>query len=84
MLVCPSDARLVCSPGPGYETVMEETAYSISMRLTIRSVAPSDFGEYKCVSKNYLGETEQSIKVDRTYTLSASFLSEFIFKGILD
>ncbi|XP_052127695.1 neurotrimin-like [Frankliniella occidentalis] len=50
--------------GPGYETEMVESSYSISMRLTIESVTHYDFGEYKCVSKNYLGETEQSIKVE--------------------
>ncbi|XP_034253657.1 neurotrimin-like [Thrips palmi] len=54
--------------GPGYQTETIDSAYSISMRLTIKSVALEDLGEYKCVSKNYLGETEQSIKVDHVKT----------------
>lgn len=56
--------------GPGYQTETIDSAYSISMRLTIKSVTLDDLGEYKCVSKNYLGETEQSIKVDREFFAS--------------
>jgi hypothetical protein len=35
------------------------------MKLTIRSVGPTDFGSYKCVSKNSLGDTDGSIKLYR-------------------
>ena len=37
------------------------------MKLTIRAVGPSDFGSYKCVSKNSLGDTDGSIKLYREY-----------------
>uniref|UniRef100_T1I547 Immunoglobulin I-set domain-containing protein n=1 Tax=Rhodnius prolixus TaxID=13249 RepID=T1I547_RHOPR len=33
------------------------------MKLTILSVTPSDFGSYKCVSKNSLGDTDGTIKL---------------------
>ncbi|EFN73561.1 hypothetical protein EAG_11373 [Camponotus floridanus] len=33
------------------------------MKLMIRSVAMSDYGSYKCISKNSLGETDGSIKL---------------------
>lgn len=39
------------------------------MKLTIRSVGLSDFGAYKCVSKNSLGDTDGSIKLYRKYVL---------------
>ncbi|KAG7205262.1 hypothetical protein KM043_018339 [Ampulex compressa] len=33
------------------------------MKLTIRTVGMSDYGTYKCISKNSLGETDGSIKL---------------------
>lgn len=44
-----------------------DNAYKIQMRLTISSVSPSDYGSYKCVSRNSLGDTDGSIKVYRKY-----------------
>ena len=34
------------------------------MKLKIRHVAPGDFGSYRCVAKNSLGETDGLIKLD--------------------
>jgi hypothetical protein len=45
--------------------------YKVVMRLTINSVNKNDFGTYKCVSKNSLGETENNIKVYRAYLLNS-------------
>ncbi|RZB40954.1 I-set domain containing protein [Asbolus verrucosus] len=33
------------------------------MKLTIRSIGPQDYGNYKCVSKNSLGDTDGTIQV---------------------
>jgi hypothetical protein len=55
------------SPGSKYEPVLLDNAYKVHMKLTIRAVAPSDFGSYKCVSKNSLGDTDGSIKLYREY-----------------
>jgi neurotrimin len=33
------------------------------MKLTIKNLAAGDFGNYRCISKNSLGETEGSIRV---------------------
>lgn len=33
------------------------------MKLTIRNLQYGDFGNYRCISKNSLGETEGSIRV---------------------
>ena len=37
--------------------------YEINMRLTIKSVQPQDFGSYRCVAKNSLGEMDGKIKL---------------------
>lgn len=37
------------------------------MKLTIVDVDIADFGQYKCVAKNSLGETDGSIKLYRKY-----------------
>lgn len=34
------------------------------MKLKIRNVGPNDFGTYRCVAKNSLGETDGNIKLD--------------------
>lgn len=34
------------------------------MKLKIRNVGPGDFGSYRCVAKNSLGETDGLIKLD--------------------
>ncbi|XP_071859324.1 lachesin isoform X3 [Bombus fervidus] len=37
--------------------------YEITMRLTIKSIQPQDFGSYRCVAKNSLGEMDGKIKL---------------------
>jgi hypothetical protein len=54
--------------GGKYEAVLLDNAYKVHMKLTIRAVGPADFGSYKCVSKNSLGDTDGSIKLYREYT----------------
>ncbi|XP_023247731.1 lachesin-like [Copidosoma floridanum] len=46
-----------------YFSEIEENSYRILMRLTIRNLQPGDFGNYRCISKNSLGETEGSIRL---------------------
>ncbi|XP_051157104.1 lachesin-like isoform X2 [Leptopilina boulardi] len=46
-----------------YTTTIEENSYKTSMKLTIRSLKNGDFGNYRCISKNSLGETEGSIRL---------------------
>lgn len=44
-----------------------DNTYKVHMKLTIKTVGPNDFGTYKCVSKNSLGETDGSIKLYRKF-----------------
>lgn len=69
--------------GGKYEPVLVDNAYKIHMKLTISSVSPSDYGSYKCVSRNSLGDTDGSIKVYRKYYRSVS-LSSKIFVVYLE
>ncbi|XP_060646690.1 neurotrimin [Drosophila nasuta] len=47
--------------GGTYESMAVDHVHRIVMRLTIRPVSKRDFGEYKCIAKNAIGETERSI-----------------------
>lgn len=49
--------------GGKYETMLVDNAYKVAMKLLVKSVGPSDFGSYKCVAKNSLGETDGTIKL---------------------
>lgn len=53
--------------GEKYEPSFSDNVYKVYMKLMIRSVAMSDYGSYKCISKNSLGETDGSIKLYREY-----------------
>lgn len=49
--------------GDHYVTEQIETGYKITMRITIKNVNSTDFGSYRCVAKNSLGETDGTIKL---------------------
>ncbi|XP_077288079.1 opioid-binding protein/cell adhesion molecule homolog [Arctopsyche grandis] len=49
--------------GGKYESVVIENSYKIHMKLMIKAIDPSDYGSYKCVSKNSLGDTDGTVKV---------------------
>jgi len=62
--------------GDKYETTSTVSGYTKYMKLKIRAVGPNDFGTYRCVAKNSLGETDGNIKLDgkRKYFASISYL----------
>lgn len=55
--------RIFLCVGDKYEAVSSDDSYRVYMRLKIRSVGLADFGAYKCVAKNSLGETDGTIKL---------------------
>ncbi|CAH1709931.1 unnamed protein product [Chironomus riparius] len=74
MLECQSEAypksinywmknETIITKGKRFEPVETENAYKVIMKLTINSVGQNDFGAYKCVSKNSLGDTDGTIKL---------------------
>lgn len=50
--------------GDKYEARSEEKDYNKDMVLIIHNVTRSDFGSYRCVAKNSLGETDGLIKLE--------------------
>lgn len=56
------------TPGKRFEPFESyEKDYKVTMKLTIHSVTQNDFGSYRCVSKNSLGDTDGQIKLYRKY-----------------
>lgn len=53
--------------GNKYIQEVFENVYKVVMKLTIVDVDIDDFGTYKCMAKNSLGETDGSIKLYRKY-----------------
>ncbi|XP_071540302.1 lachesin-like [Panulirus ornatus] len=49
--------------GDRYEPVVAETSYKVFMKLRIRRVERQDFGTFRCVAKNSLGETDGAIRI---------------------
>lgn len=66
--------------GGKFESTIQDNAYKVDMKLTIKSVSQSDFGSYTCVAKNSLGETDGTIKL-YSWVLCFPFvqLQAFIF-----
>ncbi|XP_048517391.1 neurotrimin-like [Dendroctonus ponderosae] len=51
-----------------YDSYMKSFSYSTHMQLNIDNVAQPDYGNYKCVAKNSLGETDGTIQVFSKYS----------------
>ncbi|KAL1492325.1 hypothetical protein ABEB36_010586 [Hypothenemus hampei] len=50
-------------PTKKYGSELRENSYMAHMLLTVRNLQTIDFGNYRCISKNSLGETEGSIRL---------------------
>ncbi|KAG4074609.1 hypothetical protein HA402_004480, partial [Bradysia odoriphaga] len=50
-------------PSKKFKIDYTENSYRAHMKLTIKNLQYGDFGNYRCISKNSLGETEGSIRV---------------------
>lgn len=60
--------------GDKYETSSTNIGYSKFMKLKIRTVGPGDYGSYRCVAKNSLGETDGLIKLEGSSLIKLVFL----------
>lgn len=60
-------SSLVILAGERFVPDTYESGYKITMRLTINDVDAQDFGSYRCVAKNSLGDTDGAIKLYRKY-----------------
>ncbi|KAF6210795.1 hypothetical protein GE061_013906 [Apolygus lucorum] len=50
-------------PTSKYSSEVQDSSYRIFMKLTVRNLTARDFGSYRCISKNSLGETEGTIRL---------------------
>ena len=57
--------------GGSYNTTFDSGAYIVDMKLSVRVQKASDYGIYKCIAKNAIGNSEEIIKILRKS--SASF-----------
>lgn len=51
------------SSGDKYEAILIDDVYVVFMKLKIRKLEPKDFGMYRCIAKNFLGETDGSVNL---------------------
>lgn len=57
------ESRNMIFSGSKYHIVINEDGYKAHMKLTIRSLSPEDYGSYRCITKNSLGEAEGSMRI---------------------
>lgn len=57
------DSRTMIFSGSKHHLHIQENGYKIHMKLTIRALSSEDYGSYKCVTKNSLGEAEGSMRI---------------------
>lgn len=53
--------------GGKYEAFPMDSGYNKFMMLKIKNITKEDFGFYKCIAKNSLGETDGIIKLDGNF-----------------
>jgi hypothetical protein len=54
---------VILLPTPKYQTREEHDSYRTKMKLKITNLEKKDFGSYKCVAKNTLGEKEGLVRL---------------------
>ncbi|XP_060537401.1 lachesin isoform X2 [Cylas formicarius] len=55
--------EMIISNGKYFMTEINNSYYSVQMKLVIRRIQKSDLGGYKCISKNSIGDAEGNIRL---------------------
>ena len=63
-----------------YSTETSENSYRAHMKLTVHKLQGRDFGNYRCISKNSLGETEGSIRLYGNIVFSTNCINKDLRK----
>lgn len=69
-----------CLLGASYHPEVIENGYEVHMKLILLRLRPEDYGLYKCVSRNSIGETEGTINVYRKICFVTNLYAE-VYKG---
>lgn len=69
--------------GGKYEAYPMDSGYNKFMMLKIRNITKEDFGHYKCVAKNSLGETDGIIKLDGNSSIIMIFCPRFYVTNLV-
>lgn len=64
--------HVVGSSDEKYETFQIANGYKVHMKLVVKEINKEDFGVYRCVSKNALGETAGSVNLYSKFVNSVS------------
>ncbi|XKL66901.1 hypothetical protein PGB90_010321 [Kerria lacca] len=62
---------MILSSNKHYTEILD-SSYKVHMKLTVNNLQSDDFGTYRCISKNSLGETEGTIRLYEIIMPSAS------------
>ncbi|VVC43062.1 Immunoglobulin subtype,Immunoglobulin-like domain,Immunoglobulin-like fold,Immunoglobulin subtype [Cinara cedri] len=64
-----------------HNIIVTENGYKSHMKLIIKSLSQKDYGNYKCVTKNSLGESEGSMRI---YEITRPFSNPKSTSGLLN
>lgn len=83
------DGEMIANDPNKYIISVEHESYRSKMRLTILNLDEKDFGSYKCVSKNFIGEKEGLIRLYGKFWIKTIYdwnlpLSELFFFSIIE
>jgi len=72
--------------GGSYNTSIDSYgAYEVKMTLLVKIISVHDFGAYKCIAKNALGNSEETIKLLRELSFPLfSTYHEILLKSLQD
>lgn len=59
---------------------VKDNGYKIHMQLTIKTVSAGDYGSYKCIAKNSLGDTDGTIQLYGEYQSISHWAETFSLK----
>lgn len=73
--------EMIISNDKYFMTEINNSYYSVQMKLIIRRIHKSDLGGYKCISKNSIGDAEGNIRLYGKCKIIGYLKRYFIFQN---